>query len=243
MEPLIVEKLYIIAPAYNESENIKNFIDDWYPIIETYNGNGNSRLVIVNDGSTDNTYKILQECAKTRPFLEPLTKENGGHGPALLFGYRYAIEHDADYIFQTDSDGQTNPVEFQQFWDLRRDYDAIIGNRPGRQDGLFRKFVQKVLLVILRITFGIDVPDSNAPFRLMKTEIVEKYIKKMPEDFNLPNVMLTTYFSYFHEKVKFIKISFKPRQGGRNSINLKRIIKIGWQAMSDFQKLRKSISD
>ena len=64
-----MELLYII-PAYNESDNIRKFIDDWYPIIETYNGNGNSRLVIVNDGSTDNTYKILQECAKTRPLLK-----------------------------------------------------------------------------------------------------------------------------------------------------------------------------
>ena len=77
----------------------------------------------------------------------------------------------------------------------------------------------------------------------MKTEIVAKYIRKMPDDFNLPNVMLTTYFSYFHEKVRFIEISFKPRQGGKNSINLKRIIKIGWKALGDFTKLRRNIND
>ena len=47
--------LYIVVPAYNESENIKQLIQDWYPIVEFYNGEGNSRLVIVNDGSTDNT--------------------------------------------------------------------------------------------------------------------------------------------------------------------------------------------
>ena len=238
-----MEKLYIIAPAYNESDNIRNFIDDWYPIIETYNGNGNSRLVIVNDGSTDNTYEILQECARTRPLLKPLTKQNGGHGEAVLFGYRHAIVHGADCIFQTDSDGQTDPTEFHQFWNLHHEYDAVIGNRPKRQDGLYRRFVQRVLLLILKMTFGVKIPDANAPFRLMKTELVKKYIHKMPEDFNLPNVMFTTYFSFFHENIKFIDISFKPRQGGRNSINFKRIIKIGWQAIGDFKKLKDIIND
>ena len=236
-----MDKLFIIVPAYNESLNIKKFISDWYPVIERCNGNGHSRLVIINDGSTDDTYKIIKDYAKDKPLLKPLTKQNGGHGSTLLFGYRYAIKHNADFIFQTDSDGQTDSAEFQEFWKLRHEYDAVIGNRPARQDGLYRKFVQKVLLTILRITFGVDIPDSNAPFRLMKTGIVEKYIKKMPEDFNLPHVMLTTYFSYFHEKIKFVDISFKPRQGGKNSINIKRIVKIGWQALGDFKELRKHI--
>ena len=236
-----MDSLFIIVPAYNESANIGNFVQDWYPVIEKCNEEGNSKLVIINDGSKDNTYEIIQSYAKTRPLLVPLTKQNSGHGPTLLYGYRYALANHADYIFQTDSDGQTNSREFQQFWDIRHKYDAVIGNRLARQDGLFRKFVQQVLLLILRVTFGVRIPDSNAPFRLMKTELVEKYINKMPKDFNLPNVMLTTYFSYFNEKVKFIEISFKTRQGGKNSINIKRIMKIGWNAFGDFIELRKNI--
>ena len=235
------EKLYIIVPAYNESENIENLVNDWYPVVEKHNGNGTSRLVVINDGSKDNTYDILLELAKTRPLLNPLTKPNGGHGPTLLYGYRYAIDNDADYIFQTDSDGQTNPDEFEEFWNNRNEYDAIIGSRSKRQDGASRKFVESVLLLILRMVFGVKMPDSNAPFRLMKKELVSKYIKKMPEDFNLPNVMLTTYFVYFHEKVKFIEISFKPRQAGTNSINIKKIVKIGKNALKDFKYLKKNI--
>lgn len=162
-------------------------------------------------------------------------------GSTVLFGYRYAIEHRANWIFQTDSDGQTDPAEFAKFWNDRKLYDAIIGARPNREDGVNRKFVEKVLLLILRLIFGVNLPDSNAPFRLMRRELVEKYIHKLPENFNLPNVMFTTYFVYFHEKVKFENISFKPRQGGENSINLKKIIKIGWNALGDFYRLRKYI--
>ena len=235
--------LYIVVPAYNESENIIKLIDDWYPVVEKHDGDGRSRLVIVNDGSKDDTYKIIKRSAENRPLLQPLTKTNGGHGPTVLFGYRYAIENGTDYIFQTDSDGQTSPDEFEAFWNLRNEYDAVIGNRSSRQDGILRKFVEAVLLFILMLVFGVRIPDSNAPFRLMKSKLVEKYIKKMPGDFNLPNVMLTTYFAYFNEKIKFINISFKPRQGGVNSINVKKIIKIGWKAIQDFYMLKKQIND
>ena len=144
-------------------------------------------------------YDKLKELSMTRPLLVTLTKENGGHGQTVLYAYRYAINKKADWIFQTDSYGQTDPAEFEKFWRARNNYDAIIGRRPNRKDGWSRKFVEKTLLLILRITFGVNIPDSNAPFRLMKRELVEKYIRKLPETFNLPNVMLTTYFAYFNE--------------------------------------------
>lgn len=236
-----MEKLYIVIPAYNEEENIETLIKDWYPVIEKYNGGGESRLVIINDGSKDNTYEILKKNEKEKPLLTALTKENGGHGPTVLYGYRYALNNNADYIFQTDSDGQTLPGEFDYFWEHRNEYDAILGNRSDRQDGSSRKFVENTLRFILKLVFGVNVPDANAPFRLMKKDVLEKYIGKMPQDFNLPNVMLTTYFVYYKEHVLFKKVTFRPRQGGTNSINIKKIIKIGWKALADFRKLKKDM--
>lgn len=236
------DSLYIVVPAYNESENIEKLIDGWYNVVEKFGGE-NSRLVIIDDGSRDNTYEIARKAAETRPLLTAVTKPNGGHGATVLFGYRYALENGADYVFQTDSDGQTDPAEFEGFWKLRTSYDAVIGSRPDRQDGAARKLVEKVLLVLLRLTFGVSVPDSNAPFRLMKSSLLAKYLPKLPEDFNLPNVMLTTYFAYFKENIKFVNITFKPRQGGTNSINIKKIFKIGRKAVGDFRSLKKHIND
>ncbi|MCR5736788.1 MAG: glycosyltransferase family 2 protein [Eubacterium sp.] len=233
------DKLYIVMPAYNEEENIQGVIDAWYPIVEKVGGE--SRLVIVNDGSKDRTFEMMQEYAKDKPLFLPLTKPNGGHGPTVLYAYRYAIQEGADYIFQTDSDGQTNPDEFQAFWDLRNEYDAIIGNRTVRGDGKSRKFVENVVCFLLRLYFGVKVKDANAPFRLMKSDLVGKYIDRMWEDYNLPNIMFTTYFSYYKEKITFKEITFKPRQAGTNSINIKRIIKIGWKALGDFRKLKKGM--
>ena len=236
-----MEKLFIVMPAYNEQDNIADTLAAWYPVIERHAANGESRLVAVNDGSTDDTFAVMQEFAKDHPLFTPLTKPNGGHGPTVIYAYNYAIEQGADWIFQTDSDGQTNPEEFEAFWEAREAYDGIFGNRTVRGDGNSRAMVEKVVCLLLRIYFGVKVPDANAPFRLMRAEKVAKYLKKLPEDYNLPNIMMTTYFVYYKERVSFREISFKPREKGTNSINIKKIFKIGRQAVKDFRMLKKGM--
>lgn len=230
-----------MIPAYNERETIGSVIDDWYPIIEKHHGDGQSRLVIIDDGSKDDTYEIIQKHAKTHPLLVPLTKSNSGHGSTLLFGYQYAIEHGADFVFQTDSDGQTLASEFSPFWEKREQYVAIIGHRSQRQDGLLRVLVTKVLQLVLLCIFGVMIPDANTPFRLMHGKVLCKYLSWIPDNFNLSNVLLTVLLMKGKEKVLFLPITFRTRQGGVNSINVKRIIEIGKQAIRDFIHMRREL--
>ena len=234
-----MDKFFIVIHAYNEEENLEKLIADWYPIVEKCGVD--SRLVVIDDGSRDKTYQIIYDLAQTHSQLIPLTKEIGGHGSTLIYGYKYAIENSADYIFQTDSDGQTNPDEFETFWELRNDYDAILGHRSSRGDGVSRAVVEKVVCLLLRIYFGVKVPDANAPFRLMKADLVAKYIDRFKPNYNLPNIMLTTFFAYYKEKIKFIEVSFASRQGGVNTINFKKIFKIGLNAIKDFREFKKEL--
>ena len=235
------EKLYIVIPAYNERDNIYKVLDDWYPVVEKHSGGGESRLVVIDDGSKDDTYAIMQEYARTHPLFEPLTKPNGGHGATVLYGYHYALEHGADYIFQTDSDGQTLPEEFEPFWKQKESYDMVIGWRKSRQDGFSRVFVTKTLKFVIRICFGVTLTDANTPYRLMKAETMRRYISLIPKDFNLSNVLLAVIYKKKDCAVKYLPITFRPRQGGVNSINMKKICKIGKQAVIDFVKLNRII--
>ncbi len=234
-----MDDLYIVMPAYNEEANIESVISAWYPVLEG-KGEG-SRLVVADSGSADKTHEILLFLKEKYPKLEVLPDTLKQHGPKLIALYKYAIEKNADFIFQTDSDGQTDPAEFSAFWDLRNEYDAILGNRVVRGDGKSRKFVENFLCFLLRIHFGVKVKDSNAPFRLMRSSLVGKYVGRFKEDYNLPNVMLTTFFAYYKEKYTLREITFKPRQGGKNSINIKKIIKIGWAALADFRAFKKEM--
>lgn len=234
-----MDSLYVVMPAYNEETNIKATVKEWYGILE---GKGEaSRLVIADSGSKDRTHEILKSLQKDYPKLEILGNTDRQHGPKIIALYDCAIKNGIDYIFQTDSDGQTNPEEFEQFWRLRNKYDGIFGRRDERGDGNSRAFVERVVCSLLRMYFGVKVPDANAPFRLMKTDVAKKYLYNMKPDYNLPNIMMTTYFSYYNEKCIFIPISFKPRQGGVNSINIPKIVGIGWKALGDFRELKKEM--
>lgn len=234
-----MDKLYIIIPAYNEEANIELVAREWHEVVA---GIGqDSRLVIINDGSKDQTYEKLCALQAELPQLLPVTKENSGHGATVLYGYFYALEHGADYIFQTDSDGQTLASEFQGFWEQRNEKKVLIGYRNHREDGISRIFVTKVLKMVLFLIFGIRVTDANTPYRLMPKKLLQKYIVKVPENFNLSNVMLTVLFLRGKENVQFIPITFRPRQGGVNSINLKKITKIGIQAVKDFRTIKKNL--
>ena len=235
--------LYIVIPAYNESETIESVINDWYPVVEKHNGGGLSRLVIIDDGSKDNTYAIMQEYAKDRPLFEPVTKPNGGHGATVLFGYNYALERGADYIFQTDSDGQTLPSEFEPFWDERENWDMVIGWRNNRQDGSSRIFVTKTLKAVIRLKFGVTVTDANTPFRLMQADKLQAIMDVIPHDYFLCNVAISAISKKWHYRMGWYPITFRPRQGGVNSINMKRIMKIGWKALGDFVTINRNLKN
>ena len=232
-----MSSLYVVMPAYNEEENIEAVVMQWYPVLA--NGDEKSRLIVADSGSVDRTHEILLELKKTHPQLEIISDCDKQHGPKLIAMYNYAIKNGADYIFQTDSDGQTNPEEFAAFWEKRHEYDGLFGSRPVRGDGQARAFVEKVVCLLLKIYFGVRVPDANAPFRLMKTEVVAKYIGLLPEEYFLPNIMMTMFFVYYKENHRFIDISFEARQAGTNSINVKRIMRIGRQSLVDFAAIKR----
>lgn len=232
-----MDKLVMVIPAYNEEANIETVIKEWHEVALNY-GN-DSKIVVVNDGSKDNTLEILKALKPKYERLVVLDKPNGGHGSALIYGYKYALSIGADYVFQTDSDGQTRPKEFGPFWTNRNNYKMVIGHRAGRQDGKSRVFVTKTLKAVLKVMFGVSVKDANTPYRLMQADILPKCLELFDETYNLPNVIISVACVKFNYPVLYRKITFRPRQGGVNSINLKKIFKIGVKALKDFRDINK----
>ena len=239
-----MDSLFIIIPAYNEADNIESVIDEWYPVIKRHNGEGRSRLVILDDGSKDNTLELVKRQVAAKEYLEVITRDNSGHGATIYFGYQYAIESGIDFVFQTDSDGQTLASEFEKFWNHRYDSDVIIGNRHNRQDGISRKIVSTCLRSIVGIIFKVKPEDVNTPYRLMSRHALESAIKYLPLEYNLTNVALTAVFASmatgipseeYRIKLMFIPITFNNRRAGSNSINIVKIVKIGIKAIADLK--------
>ena len=232
-----MEKLAIIIPAYNEEETICDVLEDWYPVVVSHDGGGETRLIVVNDGSRDGTERLLEAYAKDHPLFEFVTKENGGHGPAVRYGYACALRRGADWVFQTDSDGQTLASEFEGFWQDRENADLVIGVRRHRQDGLGRVLVSRVLRAVVKVTLGVTLLDANTPFRLMRASALKTILPRVPKNAPLANVLVAALFKRDKRRIVWKPVTFRPRQGGVNSINLRRIFKIGVQAVGDFRRI------
>ena len=236
-----MNKLYLIIPVYNEENCIEDVIREWYPVVCQI-GN-ESKLIILNDGSTDHTFKVISQLIKEYPKIELINKKNTGHGPTCLYGYNYAIENHADYIFQTDSDGQTEASEFWKFWIKRNEADFIIGYRKIRKDGLLRWIISKILRIVILILFKTYVKDSNVPFRLMNVVPLQKYLSHIPNNFYLANSLLTTLLVMHKENINWEAIHFNKRTGGMPSVTLRRFYKVGCMVIKDFRDYYKTIKE
>ena len=71
----------------------------------------------------------------------------------------------------------------------------------------------------------------------MRADKLHDTMKVIPENYDLCNVAISAIATKWHYKIGWYKITFRPRQGGVNSINMKRIFRIGWKALSDFRKI------
>jgi hypothetical protein len=116
-----------------------------------------------------------------------------------------------------------------------------MGMRTKRQDGFSRIVVTKVLQFLIRIVFGVFVQDANIPFRLMKSNKLASLLSDIPKDYFLGNIAVSILAVWYKYNIMWMPITFKPRQGGVNSINLKKIIPIGMKAIGDFKRIKKGL--
>lgn len=237
------EPIFVVIPAYNEEEALPGVLDGWYPLVER---DPSSRLVVVDDGSTDSTPDVLDRYCAEHPQALAIHKSNGGHGSAIYRGYRFALEHPGlqapAWVFQTDSDGQTDPGEFGSLWKRREGADAVMGHRNAREDGVSRVVVARVLRLVVALTMHARVLDANVPYRLMRADALGECLALVPESHSLTNVLLSAAFVRLGKRVEFVPITFLARTKGANTIDLKSIVRLGLSALRDFRAFDRALS-
>lgn len=230
-------------PTYNESEAIQVVLNDWIRVFNNLIGDkpDDYTILIINDGSTDDTADKIT--SMNNPHIMLINQPNSGHGKALYNGYTKAVSMKPDYIFQTDSDGQTNPDEFRLLWDARNASSVIMGYRKHRQDGVFRWFSTRVLRIVFTILFHHRIVDANTPFRLMPTSVLSKALTVIPAYPDFTNILLTGAWVHDNTSIRFVETSFKPRGTGVNSVNMRNMSAKGLTAISEMIRLKKSFKN
>jgi dolichol-phosphate mannosyltransferase len=211
--------LSIVMPAYNEEECIEKVVGSWTDFLKKRFPDDNTTLIVINDGSKDRTGEILDRLAMSNTHLTVLNQKNGGHGNAVVNGYRKAVELQSGYVFQTDSDDQFVTEDFEKLWEKRRESKFVLGYREIRHDASVRLFITKVLRGTISTVYGTYILDSNIPFRLIEGGFLKKLLQQLPnpEPF-APNIFLAVMAKKSGQKLYDIPITHKDRETGTVSI-------------------------
>jgi glycosyltransferase involved in cell wall biosynthesis len=163
--------LSIFFPAYNDSGTIASLVITALRTARKLTPD--HEIIVVNDGSKDNTAEILDELARTYPEVRVVHHErNRGYGGALRTGFASATR---DLIFYTDGDAQYDPAEMEVLW--RRfgdDVDLVNGYKISRSDPIHRIVIGRVYHHTVTLLFGLTVRDVDCDFRMMRRSIFDK---------------------------------------------------------------------
>jgi glycosyltransferase involved in cell wall biosynthesis len=170
-----MQAISVFFPTYNEEGNIKNTVLKAVKVLEKVFKEW--EIVIVNDGSIDNTKKIATELSKTNTRIRVINHEvNKGYGASLQTGF-YNAKY--DWIVFTDSDGQFDFSEISKFIETQENTNAdlVIGYYKNRQVSKFKKITSKMWELAVMILFGLHVKDIDCGFKLISKKVIEKIPK------------------------------------------------------------------
>ncbi len=207
-------ELALVMPVYNEEDCIAGVVQAWHD--ELARLGIDFLMIILNDGSRDGTARRLEGFAGNNR-IRLVNKENSGHGPTILLGYRMAVEQ-ASWVFQTDSDDEMKPGSFQQLWSRRKDFDALLGYRENRAQGRGRRLISAVSRLTVRLFFGSGVVDVNTPYRLIRASLLADIVRQIPAKTFAPNVIISGALTASGARILNVPVPHEGRKTGSVSI-------------------------
>lgn len=198
----------IIIPTYNEKENIENIVRAVFSLEKQFH------ILVIDDGSPDGTASIVKEIMKNEFNNRLFIMERSGKqglGTAYIAGFKWALQHDYQYIFEMDADFSHDPADLPRLYAACHDegYDLAIGSRYVSGVNVVNWPMSRVLMSYfaskyVRIITGIPVNDTTAGFKC--------YRRKVLETIELDKVRFKGYAFQIEMKFTAYKIGFKIKE-------------------------------
>lgn len=205
-------KKLIIIPAYNESSNIVNTVNQIKSKAPDFD------YIVVNDSSSDNTLDLLKQNDMNYINL-PV---NLGIGGAVQTGYKYAEENGYDIAVQIDGDGQHDPAYLNTLFEklVEENADMVIGSRFIQNEGFQSTFMRRVgityFMWLIRLLTGTVITDPTSGFRMVNRDVIHVFAQDYPIDY--PEPESTVHLLKKKKKVVEVPVKMLARQGGESSI-------------------------
>ena len=234
-------KLTVVIPTYNEAENVGPMTAALFELnVPTLD------ILIVDDESPDGTGRIADDLAVRHPGRLHVLHRTGprGLGRAYVDGFRWALEHGADFIVQMDCDFSHSPGYVPQFLDHVRDYDVVVGSRyvsGGKTDeqwGWGRWLLSWwANSIYTRLLLGCGVKDATAGFKCWRRETLQgidlSRIRSQGYVFQVEMAYVTERLGYH---VLEIPIYFEDRRVGHSKMTMPvkieaalRVLEVRWR--------------
>ena len=194
----------VVIPAHNEEKAIGTVL---YELIEVLDGQS-YEIIVVDDGSTDNTAKIVQENKFIKFIQHP---QNMGYGAAIKTGIKNATN---DLILIIDGDGSYPVKAIPELLKEADEYDMVVGARTGKEVKiqLYRKPAKWFLSMLANYLSGTKIPDLNSGMRIFRKEDVLKFFNILPSSFSFTTTLTLAYLSNDYN-VKYVPIDYHERMG------------------------------
>ena len=157
--------LQILLPVFNEQEHIEKTLEEIHLNLKN---KINYQFIISEDGSTDGTKIILEKLKHQYNFILISDVSRKGYSKAVMDGMSMATK---SYLMIIDSDGQCDPSEIYKFWQKRKNFDIICGNRIDRKDFMYRKIFSQTAYLIYKILFNVPLRDPSYACVLMNEKV------------------------------------------------------------------------
>ena len=225
-----------VFPAFNEAENIEDTVlntDHYFKEkVPDY------EIVVVNDGSTDDTGSILEKlCLSVPNHVIVNHPENMGYGAALRTGFDKASK---DYILLMDSDGQFDIIDLDKFLPFVPKNEVLIGYRENRADSLFRSVDAWLYHQYIILLLNLKVKDINCAFKLFSRKAYNK-IKPIKSSGALFSAEFLIKLKKNGYDLKEIPVSHFPRlfgeQSGANINVILGMFKECWKLRNELKRL------
>lgn len=223
------KKALIIFPTYNESENIEKItaaVLEQDKIIE---------VLVVDDNSPDGTGPIADRLAEENPRVHALHRsEKAGLGTAYIHGFKWAIAHKYDYIFEMDADFSHKPEYLPDFLEAIKENDLVLGSRYISGVNVVNWPMSRLLLsyfanVYSRLVTGLPVRDATGGFKCFRREVLEAIeldaVKSNGYTFQI-EVSMRAWVRKF--RIKEIPIIFTDREHGTSKMSKKIVREAIW---------------
>ncbi|MAO49111.1 MAG: dolichyl-phosphate beta-D-mannosyltransferase [Aequorivita sp.] len=202
-----MSKAVVVVPTYNEIENIERLLRTVFSLQREFH------VLVVDDNSPDGTATVVEENFKTYPEKLFLLKraEKTGLGTAYIAGFKWALQHGYDYIFEMDADFSHNPNDLIRLFNAchKEGNDVAIGSRYVKGVNVVNWPMSRVLMSWLaskyvRFVMGIDIYDTTAGFICYRRRVLEKI--------NLDNIRFVGYAFQIEMKFKAYLSKFKIKE-------------------------------